>query len=373
MVDTLELKHELYTPVKDIKEADAVAYAFLNEEKAEFLPYKLPNLEADQIRANVLYAGLCLSDSKTVRGQWGKVKYYPLAPGHEVIAEVSEVGENVKDYKKGDKVAFGTMRKFCEHCRYCTADRETLCIGEPSDKTNEKFTYGYQWGGYSTQIQQPSQCFFKVSDKLKLDKASPLLCAGITVYTPIKRYARPGMKCAVIGIGGLGHLAVQFLHKLGYEVDAITTSLEKEQFIRDLGAKNIVNLKDPESVKKAQRQYDFIVNTSPSAKDFDNLLAFCAKGGFFCQVGAPEVSDLITISAFSLIMPEITLVGSLVGTKTDIKEMLDLCADKDIYPICETFPFEEFPKAMERLEKGKPIFRCVVAVEEYSKKNGLFK
>jgi D-arabinose 1-dehydrogenase-like Zn-dependent alcohol dehydrogenase len=373
MVEISELKHDLYTPIKDIKDADAVAYAFVNEEKAIFLPYKQPKLEADQIRANVLYAGLCLSDSKTVRGSWGKQQYYPLAPGHEVIAEVSEVGENVKNFKKGDKVAFGTLRKFCEQCKYCNVKRETLCIGEPSDKTNEKFTYGYQWGGYSTQIQQPAQCFFKVSDKLKLDKASPLLCAGITVYTPIKRYAKPGMKTAVIGIGGLGHLAVQFLHKLGYEVDAITTSLEKEQFIKDLGANRVINLKDPESVKSAIRQYDFIINTSPSAKDFNNLLAFAAKAGVFCQVGAPEITDNFNINAFSLIAPEITLVGSLTGTLLDTYEMLDICAEKDIYPICETFPFEEFPQAVEKLEKGKPIFRCVVAVEEYSRKNGLFK
>jgi uncharacterized zinc-type alcohol dehydrogenase-like protein len=181
------------------------------------------------------------------------------------------------------------------------------------------------------------------------------------------------MKCAVIGIGGLGHLAVQFLHKLGYDVDAITTSSDKDKFIKDLGASNIVYLKEPQSVQVAHRKYDFVINTSPTAKDFDNLLAFCANAGVFCQVGLPTITDMMVISAFSLVETKINLVGSNVGSKADIYEMLDICAEKDIYPKCEIFSFEEFPKAVERLEKGKPIFRCVVAVEEYTKKHNLHK
>jgi len=338
-----------------------------------FFPYKQPKLDPEEIRANILYTGLCHSDVLHSRALWNPNPIYPSTPGHEIIGEVSEVGENVKNFKKGDKVGFGTMRGCCEKCKFCVLDREVLCLKQPNTKKNELFTYGYQFGGYSTQLQQPASHFFKLSDKIELDKAAPLLCAGVTVYNPIKLYCKPGFKTAVIGIGGLGHLAVMMLSKLGHEVDAITSSNEKDEFIKGLGATGILNYKNKDELAKGKGQYDFIINTSPSSDGFDDFVSLTAKGGYFCQVGAPPVEQYAQFKLGKLVGPEIHLVGSNVGSRKVVQEMLDFCAENKIYPLVETFDFEDFEKALDRLENGRPIFRCVVKVSDYAKKNGLFK
>ena len=367
MVEKYE--HNLYKHTQEIKDANAVAFAAVSKEKFEFFPYNHPKLEAKEIRANVLYTGLCHSDSLHARSKWGECPY-PMAPGHEIIAEVSEVGSDVKDFKKGDKVGFGTMRWVCDSCKNCKNNREPLCLDKSSE---EKFTYGYHFGGYSTTLQQPASHFFKLPEKLDLEKAPPLLCAGITVYSPMLKYLKPGMKTAVIGIGGLGHLACQFLSKLGHEVTAISHSPEKFEFYKQFGVNNIVNLKSEDDVKKNAGAFDFIVNTVPDNHSFTTFLSFTAKGGTFVQVGVAEVSQNINFPTFLLVANEINLVGSLVGSREDIRNMLQLCADKDIYPVIEMFKFEDFPKALDKLENGKPIFRCVVDVAKYSQEKGLFK
>jgi len=362
-------EHSLYKYTKEIKDADAVGFTAVNPEKFDFFPYKHPKLEAGEIRANILYTGLCHSDSLHARSKWFPCPY-PCTPGHEIIAEVSEVGTDVKDFQKGDKVGFGTMRWVCDSCKNCKQNRETICL---SDSQEEKLTYGYHFGGYSTTLQQPASHFFKLPSNLNLEKAPPLLCAGITVYSPMLKYLKPGMKTAVIGIGGLGHLACQFLSKLGHEVSAVSHSPEKFQFYKQFGVTNIVNLKSPEDIKKNAGAFDFIINTVPDNTNFTTYLSLTAKGGTFVQVGVAEATQNINFPTFLLVANEINLVGSLVGTRQDINCMLKLCAEKDIYPVIEMFSFEDFPKALDKLENGKPIFRCVVDVEKYSKSKGLFK
>lgn len=360
--------HDLYKYVNDIKEADAVAYSWVNKEKAVFFPYKSSKLEDDEIRANILYAGLCHSDCFTVRSLWRPAKY-PIAPGHEIIAEVSEVGKNITKFKKGDKVGFGTIRKVCDNCDYCKNNKEPLC----QNIKENKFTFGYHWGGYSTLLQQPGNFFFKLPEKLDLARSAPLFCAGITVYNPIKQYVKKGMKAAVIGVGGLGHLAVQFLAYLGCsEVVGVTNSLNKEKFIKDLGATGVI-LSEEEDFKKNAGKFNFIINTLPVSKGMDKYLSLTAPGGYFCQVGVPDVTEKVEFCINPLVVNEIHLVGSLVGSRADIEEMLQICADNNIYPICEQFEFEDFDKAFDRLENGRPIFRCVVDCGKYSKKTNLFK
>lgn len=364
-----EYEHKLYKYTSEIKDADAVAYAAINKNKFDFFPYKHPKLESNEIRANILYSGLCLTDSHYTRSKWGKIKY-PVAPGHEIIAEVSEIGENVKDFKKGDKVGFGYLRWCCDTCKNCKIGKETLCLDNSGE---EKSTFGTHFGGFSTILQQPASHFIKLPDKLKLDVSASLFCAGITVFTPIKRYLKPGMSTAVVGIGGLGHLACQFLSKLGHEVTAISTSPSKFEYYKQFGVTDIINSNNLEDLKKNNSRFDFVLNTSPSSDNFENLIELTAKGGYFIQVGAPDISEKINISLNVLVMNEISLVGSLVGSREDIKEMLNLCAEKEIYPVTEMFDFEDFPKAFDKLEHGKPIFRCIVNVGDYSKKNNLFK
>lgn len=370
---TEKYDHELYKHVKDIEKADAVAFTNVNPEKQVFFPYKQPILGDDEIRANVLYCGLCQSDVHSVRELWFKGMYYPLTPGHEIVAQVSEFGKNVKGFKKGETVAFGTIRNSCKNCKNCSESLENICLNTPMFGKEEKLTYGYHWGGYSTQIQQPAYFFYKLKENVKLNLVAPLLCAGITVYNPISQYAKPGMKTAVVGIGGLGHLALQILNKMGIEVDALTTSTNNSQLYKDLGATNVVNMKDKDDLAKYLNKYDLLLNTSPSGKTMNTLLDLINTRGTLCQIGAPSADDTIEISPFALISKEIRIVGSSVGGKKITQEMLDFCIEKDIYPMCEEFSFEDFPKAFEKLEKGKPRFRCVVNIGEYAKKNNLVK
>lgn len=359
--------HPIYVHT-DEKQADAHAFAFTSAKTFEKFPYKQPALQDDEVRAAVLYAGLCLSDSHTGRSKWGPA-LYPLAPGHEIIAEVESVGSKVTDFKKGDKVAFGTLRDACETCRYCKMNKEPLC----NDLTRDRFTYGLHWGGYSTHLQQPAKFFFKLPENLDLQKSAPLLCAGITVYNPIKQYLKPGFKTAVIGIGGLGHLAVQFLAKMGHEVTAVTTTMEKEKFIRSLGATNVITISDEKVYQDHQGKYDLIINTVPFSNNFQKYVSLTAPCGYFVQTGAPDISESITLNPVGLVLNEYHIVGSLVGSRADTNEMLEFCAKNNVYPLVEEYSFEDFPKALDRLENGKPIFRCVVNCGEYSKNHGLQK
>ena len=361
-------EHDIYKYCKDEKDADAVAWAFVNPKKMVKFPFKFPELKPNEIRANILYAGLCHSDVLTVRSEWGPAKY-PIAPGHEMVGEVSLVGSEVKDFKKGDLVGFGTRRNCCEKCDYCLQGRENLCTD-----VKDRGTYGHYWGGYSTAIQHPAKFFYHLPENFKLNLGSPLFCAGITTYYPMKKFLKEGMKTAVIGIGGLGHVAIQFLHKLGHKVAAFTTSKDKEELIKKLGGDEIIISTDEEEMKKAKGKFDFVMNTLPVSESFDKYLCTVAKGGYFVQVGlAPASAFNVTFDYSKLVINELTIVGSCVGPREPIREMIKLCVEKDIYPMVEEFSFEDFPKAFDRLENGKPKFRCVVNVKDWAEKNGFRK
>jgi D-arabinose 1-dehydrogenase-like Zn-dependent alcohol dehydrogenase len=350
-------------------EADAVAFTFVSGEKQVFFPYKQPELGADEIRANITYAGLCHSDAFHGRGKWFPV-VYPVTPGHEICAVVAEVGSNVKDFKVGENVGFGTQRDSCGTCKYCgVEERETLCTN-----TQFKFTYNPYFGGYSTQLQQPAKFFFKLPQNFDASRGAPLFCAGATVWSPIRRYIRKGDKAGVLGIGGLGHLAVQFLAKMGYEVVAFTTSDDKKEMIRSLGATEVVNVNNAEEFNRVVGQIDLIVNTLPTAKETEKLFKICAPSARWCQVGLPDQSEFgVVLPLNELILKEVQVIGSIVATRKEINEMLEFCSQHNVYPLVEEYSFEDFPKAFNRMENERPRFRCVVNVQDYSKKNALFK
>lgn len=371
MVESLKkhYEHELYKHVDDIKKAEAVGFCFLNKKDVEHFPYRNVELKDNEVKINILYAGLCHSDSMTGREKWGKVNY-PIAPGHEIIGVVAELGKGCNRLKIGDKVAFGTTRYCCGKCKYCLNGKEPLC---DSDDGIEKFTFGDHWGGYSTCLVQPESHYFLLKDNIKLELAAPLLCAGITVYNPIKLYCKPGFKTAVAGVGGLGHLAVKMLHKMGHEVAGITTSIKKEKDIKELGANFVIDFNDESHIAKYENYFDFIINTSPVYDGFDKLVTLTAKGGIISQVGVPDSSEKCTFKLGNIVFKEIHIIGSLVGSRSITQDMLDFCADNDVYPTCEHYSFEDFGKALDRLENGRPIFRCVVDCGTYGKKHGLHK
>lgn len=362
-------KHELYTYVENEKDADAVAWAWVNKEKVVKYPFKFPPLAPNEIRANVLYVGLCHSDVFHVRDLWHNVMptTYPLVPGHEFVCEVAEVGSEVKDFKKGEKVGFGTKRACCGKCAVCLSVDDEICSDVKDD-----LTYGRYFGGYATQVQQPHDFFFKLPENFKLNLGSPLFCAGITTFYPIQKYYKPGMKCAVVGIGGLGHLALKFLHKLGAYTAAFTTSEKKIQSIKELGADEVIVSTKEQDMKNAMGKFDLLLYTIPNVEKFEMYLATVAKKGTCVLLGVGENND-IKFNYFPLLKKEIKVVGSLVGPRGAINNMVKFCCEKDVFPLCEEFDFEDLPKAFDKLENGKPHFRCVINVKNYAEKHGLKK
>jgi uncharacterized zinc-type alcohol dehydrogenase-like protein len=360
--------HPLYKHVSE-EAADAVAWAWVTKDKIEKFPFKFYPLRPEEVRANVLYCGLCHSDVLMSRSQWFKNLTYPIVAGHEIVAEISEVGTEVKNLKKGDKVGFGFLRDSCGRCKYCLRQKENLCI----DTDTIKPVFGHYFGGFATQIQQPADFCFKLPDNIDYKRAGPLLCAGITVYAPINNWIKKEDKTAVIGIGGLGHMAVQFLSKMGHNVTAFNNHLDYKDLIEKLGANEVVNVSDKTNLKKYSGKFDFIINTVPYGGSVGDLIDLCSPQGRFIQVGLPDEDDPLKVPHIPLVFKEIQIIGSIVGTRDDNKKMLDFASKKNVYPMVEEFSFEDFPKAVEKIEKGKPKFRIVINVEDFSRKNNLFR
>lgn len=350
-----QLTHPTYKFVSE-QEADAFAWIFTNPtDPMKKVAIKLPELKPDEIRIKVTYAGLCHSDIHTVRGDWGPASY-PLAPGHEIVGTVTHIGSNIKDYQLGDKVGFGCQRESCDSCKPCKLTLDQLCTAP----LEQKYTYGAKyWGGYATSLQQPAKFFFKIPKELPEEKVPPLFCAGITTYAPIARHAKPGDELAVLGIGGLGHMAVMFGKAWGCKVTAFTTSKDKEDFIKKLGADRVV-VSSEETLAQEAGKYDVVLNTLPSGDNLTALVNLTQTLGTFVQLGAPPVNKPSSFLPHVLLFRHVNFTGSGIGSRKEIREMLEFCAKHNIVPLCEQFDFENFPQAFDHLEHGKPIFRCVV-------------
>jgi len=352
-------KHPTYTIVKDSKEADAVGWGFYTPDvkKMEKIYFKFPELGDDELRIKTHYAGLCYSEVHTVSGDWGPMTTKPIIPGHEIAGEVEKIGANVKDFKVGDKVGFGCYRDFCEQCKYCKRGDDNFCSGP----LKQKYTYGpFYWGGYATHVQHPAKLFFKIPDTLDLGKVAPLFCAGVTLYNPISKYAKKGDNIAITGLGGLGHMGVKYGKAWGCHVTVFTTSKDKIQLCKDLGADEVVVTKEEGAFKKNAGKYDVVLNTIHDLDQqmFDDYTSLIAPQGTFVQLGAPMTE--IKWKMGTLVFNEAKFVGSQVGPKHTVQEMLEFSAKHNILPMVEEFSFEDFPKAWDKLINGKPFFRCVV-------------
>ena len=358
------MDHPIYKKSEPSK-AEALGWVFSSPEKFEKYYFKFPDLGKDEVRARIIYSSLCHTDSLTARSKWGKVDY-PMCVGHEIIAELVKVGDEVKDLKVGDKVAFGPFRTCCGECKWCQKGWTHACDMD----LNTKFLYGKYFGGYATHIQQPATLCFKLPDGLDLAKAAPLLCAGITTYLPLALYSDKTSKVAVYGIGGLGHLAVQFAAKMTAEVHAFTRDKSKEDVIMNLGAKKVVLWDEFYKRDKIEREYDLIINTLPfwpPQEQVQKWLSSLAPYGKLILVGVPESNQEMIIDARCLVFTHNSVIGSLVGGRKHTEEMLQFCKNNDVHAICEYYDFEEFPQALEKLEHGHPHFRCVVYVEDAAK------
>ncbi len=330
------------------------AYA-ANEAGGKLSPftYELPDLRSDQVDMKILYCGICHSDLSMLHNHWGMTQF-PFVPGHEIIGEVVAVGNEVKNIKAGDKVGLGWNSGSCMHCKQCMQGNHHLC-------QNGEMTIVGRHGGFADYVRCHWSWAIVLPEGIDVQKAGPLLCGGITVFNPIiLAGVKPTDKVGVIGIGGLGHMALKFLNKWGCEVIAFSSNPDKKQQILAMGATRVINSKVPEELASIAGSLNFILNTTNVTLDWNSYLMALAPQGRFHNVGA--VLEPMAIPAFSLIMGEKSVGGSPLGSPALTKTMLEFCVRHDIYPMVEEFPLEKVNEALEHLDKGKARYRVVLKV-----------
>lgn len=311
------------------------------------------------VRLDILYCGICHSDIHTVRGDWGP-QHYPLVPGHEIVGRVAEVGSAVTGYRVGDLAGIGCMVDSCRHCGSCREGYENSCEHEPI------WTYGstgrdglVTQGGYSSTIVCDEAYVLRVSERLPLAGVAPLLCAGITTYSPLRRWGvGPGHRVAVLGLGGLGHMGVKFARAFGAEVTVLSTSASKESSARELGAHHFVNTRDEAQMAGLQGKFDLILDTVSAPHDYDSSLRMLRRGGALVCVGLP--TEPAAVSVFSLVSGNKILTGSGIGGIAETQEMLDYCAEHGIVSDVEVISADRINEAYERVLASDVKYRFVI-------------
>jgi uncharacterized zinc-type alcohol dehydrogenase-like protein len=312
------------------------------------------------VLVEILYCGVCHSDIHQARDEWGG-SIFPMVPGHEIVGRVARVGSQVARFKVGELAAVGTFVDSCRVCESCKEGLEQYCAKQASWTYNgteqDKKTLTY--GGYSSHIVVDEQYTFKISPKLPLANVAPLLCAGITTYSPLK-YSKvgPGQRVGIVGLGGLGHMAVKLAASLGAEVTVFSTSKTKEQDARRLGAHDFVVSLDPKNLDALASRFDFILDAVSASHDVNAYLNLLRRDGVMTMVGVP--AKPLQVQAFSLILKRRKLTGSGVGGLRETQEMLDYCAAKNITADVEVIPMQQVDAAWERTIKGDVRYRFVI-------------
>jgi alcohol dehydrogenase (NADP+) len=314
---------------------------------------------AQDIVIDILYCGLCHSDIHQVRDEWSK-GHFPMVPGHEIVGRVSRVGAKVKKFKPGDNAGVGCFVDSCGQCENCKSGLEQFC------REGAVFTYNsvekdgktQTYGGYSSQMVVKEDYALRIAPGVPLEKVAPLLCAGITTYSPLRYWkVQKGQKVGVIGLGGLGHMAVKLAASMGADVTLFSTSASKEADAKRLGAKSFVITKDPAALKKWANQFNFLIDTVSAPHDLNAYLEMLKTGGTMVIVGVPPEST--EIHAFSLIMGRRQLAGSMIGGIAETQEMLDYCLERKIFSDVEVIPMKDINGAYERMIKGDVRYRFV--------------
>lgn len=315
---------------------------------------------AHDVQMEILYCGVCHSDLHQVRNEWGGT-VYPIVPGHEIVGRVTAVGEAVKRFKVGDLAGVGCLVDSCGECENCKKDLEQFCKNGSTGTYNakDKVSGGVTYGGYSNQIVVTEDFVLSVSDKLPLEAVAPLLCAGITTYSPLRHWkVGKGHKVGIVGLGGLGHMAVKFAASFGAEVTMLSTSPDKEKDARKLGAHKFALTKDPEQLKELGSYFDFIINTVSAPHDYNQFVSLLDTDGVMICVGAPPTPS--QIMAFNLIGNRRSIAGSLIGGIAETQEMLDYCAEHNISSDVEVIDIKSVNEAYERMLKGDVKYRFVI-------------
>jgi uncharacterized zinc-type alcohol dehydrogenase-like protein len=317
-------------------------------------------LRPDDVAIKITYAGICHSDLHTCRNDWGGSRY-PVIPGHEIVGTVTAIGDEVTRHRVGDTVAVGCMVDSCMECDQCLEGWEVFCrkgcvqtynSADYHDGTITK-------GGYTDHIVVRDHFVLKVPAGMDVSRVAPLLCAGITTYSPLRQYkVGPGTKVAVIGLGGLGHMGVKLAAAMGAEVTMITTTPGKGQDARELGAHDIIISTDQAQMKAAATRFDFILNTVPVSHEIDPYLNLLGRSGRMVIVGA--LTPMPGFTGFNIIWWNRAVGGSAIGGIPETQEMLDLCAAKNIYPEVEMIAMDEVNDAYERLLRNDVRYRFVI-------------
>ncbi len=313
------------------------------------------------IQMEILYCGICHTDIHQVRDEWGG-SIYPMVPGHEIVGRVTRVGDHVKSFKPGDLAGVGCFVDSCRTCPSCLANEEQYCDNGMVATYNGLDKEGKPtYGGYSTQLVVDEKYSLHVSEKLPLEGVGPLLCAGITTYSPLRHWnIGKGHKVAVVGLGGLGHMGVKFAVSFGAEVTVLSTSPSKKEDALALGAHHFVVTKDAEAMKSVQGSFDFILNTVSAQHDYNEYLNLLTLNGTMVVVGVPPQPSLV--GAFNLIGKRRSLAGSLIGGIKQTQEMLDYCAEKGIVSDVEVIKADYINEAYERILKSDVKYRFVIDI-----------
>jgi uncharacterized zinc-type alcohol dehydrogenase-like protein len=320
---------------------------------------------ATDVLIKIRYAGICHSDIHTVRGEWGDVTY-PLTVGHEIVGEVAEIGTDVTKHAVGDRVGVGCMVNSCRECVNCTAGEEQYCLkGNVGTYAAVDRDGTITQGGYSTHVVVDEDFVLRVPETIPYEAAAPLLCAGITTYSPLSHWkVGPGSRVAVVGLGGLGHMAVKIAHAMGAEVTVLSQSLRKQEDGHRLGAKHYYATSDPATFEELANSFDLIVNTVSAVIDVDAFLGLLALDGTMVNVGAPP--EPLPIHVFSLFGNRRSFAGSGIGGIRETQEMLDFCAEHEIASDVEVIPAEAINDAYERVLASDVRYRFVIDIDTLS-------
>jgi alcohol dehydrogenase (NADP+) len=314
------------------------------------------------VQIEIAYCGVCHSDLHTVRSEWGGTKY-PCVPGHEIVGQVTAVGSDVRSYRIGDTVGVGCLVDSCQHCAACAEGLEQYCengfVGTYNGPTQDP--PGHTLGGYSQRIVVDEKFVLRIRHpKEQLAAVAPLLCAGITTYSPLRHWkAGPGKKVGIVGIGGLGHMGIKLAHAMGAHVVAFTTSESKRQDALDLGADEVVVSRDAAQLEPHTGGFDFILNTVAAPHDLDVFTRLLKRDGTMCLVGVPAEPHP-SPNVAQLIFGRRAIAGSLIGGIPETQEMLDFCADHGIVADIEMIRVQQIDEAYERMLRSDVKYRFVI-------------
>lgn len=321
---------------------------------AELLPFRYDpgELGVQEVEIGITHCGICHSDLHLISNDWG-ISQYPFIPGHEVIGTVTAVGSQVRSVKVGERVGLGWQSNSCGDCEWCSRGLENLCAAQES-------TCVRRHGGYASSVRANARFVARIPDTLPSEKAAPLLCGGITVYSPMREHGvNPSSRVGIVGIGGLGHLAIQFARVFGAEVVAFSTSTAKEEEARSLGAHHFVNSRESKAMKDVAGSLDFILNTANADQDWNVYIQALRPTGTLCFVGVPP--SPVSVHAFPLISGIKTISGSPIGSPQRIREMLDVAGRHGVQATTEPFPMARANEAIDKVKKNKVRYRAVLS------------